>query len=212
MTVPAIDQSESTNRLRINDLEYGDDKRCRTINTFGLEVIEESSADAALETIKAPVISCKVSKNIIIEIQKLIAEVFAELARLSESDSRKTEEMKAKYQQLIEESADLMKRNGNAGPIVSFIGIAILVGTLGGATEQVRELGKFVSGQTPQIAGMLTTRWQAMSKLKGDQASLTLQECIEKIQNKQSDSNKKQDWLKILEAFLDAQKRASQSN
>lgn len=183
---------------------------------FSHEITEPPTGSSRINTIAeeagvSKIDTSRISENLIVELQKLIAQVFAQLARISESDSAKTEAMQKKYLALTKESADLMRKTGNAGPLISGVSCVIIMASHYGLKEDGQKLGKFVADQVPQIASMFTSNYQAIIKQKDNAASLELQKYIDKIGKNQSDGNKRQDYIKLLEAALESQKRASQA-
>jgi len=101
-----------------------------------------------------------------------------------------------------------MRKTGNAGPLIA---LASAVTVAASHYVGAQALGKSIADQISQIGSMVTTQYQADIKTRDNQASLELQKFQDKSGKTQANSTAKEDYKKLLDAALDAQKRASQT-
>jgi hypothetical protein len=149
--------------------------------------------------------------NFLIRVRKVVAEILAQLSKVSEKDRFQMEDMKQKYRNSSQEAADLQRTLGNAGLIVSVIGFGVLLSQFGFKNPADREVMKFLSEQCPSIGGMFTSRYQAHQKEADALSQLMLAEYNAKTSKSQSESSSKQEITNLLDKALESMKRAAAS-
>lgn len=170
------------------------------------------SANSLISNTLTQVSSLKSAQNNpIFELQKLISKIFAQMARISQADSEKTDALQKEYQILTKESASLIRKTGNASPWIATTGLVFLAASFYPANPDAKKLAEFISTQTPRVGEMFTSKYQAQGKEKDNLASLKLQMYVDKMGKKQSEGNSRQDYLKLLDAALASQKEASRA-
>ncbi|MES2274030.1 MAG: hypothetical protein V4487_07550 [Chlamydiota bacterium] len=95
--------------------------------------------------------------NFLIKVREVVAKILAQFNRISEKDRIQIDDMKAKYRKASQESANYQKKLGDAGLVISGIGLAILLGQFGFANDADRLIMKFISEQAPNVGGMFTS-------------------------------------------------------
>ena len=150
--------------------------------------------------------------NFMIRVRKVVAEILAQLNKISEKDRFQMEDMKQKYRKSSQESADLQRTLGNAGLIISVVGFGVLLSQFGFKNPADREVMKFLSEQCPHIGGMFTSRYQSSQKEADALSQLMLAEYNAKTSKSQSESSSKQEITSLLDKVLESMKRAAAAN
>ena len=149
--------------------------------------------------------------NYIVEIQKLVAQVFTELGRIATNSHSAVEDMKQKYLIGTVKVADLMTAQGRLGRNVALITFTVFCLRLGLQNPDDREITNVISQQMPHFCEMLTSGKSSQLETTRAQVMLELEKYKDKTASKQSDGNAKQDYLSLLQAFAELLKSASRA-
>lgn len=152
----------------------------------------------------------KMHPNLMIELQKLISQIFMQSSRIAENNSKRTETTKKDFQKFTLENAKWIRTGGNSGPLTA----GLSLGFLGASFFQTpdsnqRKLYEFLSSQTPQAASLFTSRYRAYAETASHTASLKLQEYTSSSNNKQFDSELRQACLQILKEAQETETKAA---
>ncbi|MBM3184566.1 MAG: hypothetical protein FJZ64_04610 [Chlamydiae bacterium] len=154
----------------------------------------------------------EVSFNYIIEIQKLVAQIFQKLGDISANDHQALEKMKQRFMNATLTSANLQSDYGRTGRNIGIAAFAIFIVRLGLPNSDDREIMRVISDQVPNVGSMFQMSIQAKRQQADGEASLELEKYRSKTASRQSEGNAKQDCIALLQAVAENQKSASRSN
>lgn len=149
--------------------------------------------------------------NYIVEIQKLVAQILAELGRISAHDHESIEKMKNKFMDASIKNANLQTDLGKANKYIGIASFALMSVRLFLPNADDKEIINIISNQAPNLAGMYTSGIQSRMQETSAESQLELEKYRTKTAAKQSDGNAKQDVLALLQAVAENQKSASRA-
>lgn len=150
-------------------------------------------------------------QNFMLKVQVLVAQILAQLNRISENDREKIEKLKTKYRNTTLEAANLQRELGTKG--LFFAGVSFAASFLRLAHNQDdKAIADVFAGQLcPRFGEMFQASTQADKDQASNLANLLLQEYQAKTNKGSSDSANKQEITGMLEKALRLLEAAARS-
>ncbi|MBI5272843.1 MAG: hypothetical protein HY861_02535 [Chlamydiia bacterium] len=150
--------------------------------------------------------------NYIIDLQKLVAQIFLQLQRVSVNDSQSIEKMKRSYFNATLKSADLQKDYGRKNLWIGTGSFALSFAMFGFPNAEDRGFLKMAADQTPHFFGLATAGIQSRKDIETATATLEIEMYRSKTNEKSSEGSTKQDFLALLQALAESLKSASRNS
>lgn len=146
----------------------------------------------------------------IIEVQKLVAQILAQLSRANQTDHQQIEKMKRSYEQLISKAGDEQRSSAQYALYSALTACATSFLQFGMPNQNDQQFLNVLSKDLiPQFGGMITTPHQVKGQMSREEAMLKLEEYRNKTAARQSEGNSKQDFLAVLNAAEELKRAAS---
>ena len=149
--------------------------------------------------------------NYVIEMQKLCAQIFNELGRISANDHEAIERMKNKFMNASLTNASLQSDYGRVNRNIGIASFAVISARLFMPNVDDREILNIISQQAPNLGGMYTSGLQSEMQKTSAESQLELEKYRTKTAAKQSDGSVKQDIMGLLQGVLQNQVSASRA-
>ncbi len=177
-----------------------------------LEQLEEIPAEHFAAVEQAITDNVEPDQNFMLKVQVLVAQILAQLNRISENDREKTEKLKTKYRTATLEAANLQRECGKNGLL--FAGIVFGTSLLQFASPNAddRSIANIFANQVCEKTGQLfDAGLRADMGQATNLANLLLQEYQAKASKGSSDSSNKQEITGMLEKALRLLESAARS-
>lgn len=177
--------------------------------------IDESEEAAPIAPIELPSLD---DVNFVVRVRELVAQLLAQLSRISENDRKQVETLKKEYRTSAQKAADMQVNMGWSGVAVAALAFAVnlsqfMISNPNVNTQRTdREIIQFLAGQIPNAGALFRDRYQAKQMEFGAVRDLRNQEIQMKNSKTQSESGSKQEILQLLTTALQLLKGASDRN
>lgn len=177
--------------------------------------IEEPEESVPVAPIELPSLE---DVNFVVRVRELVAQLLAQLSRISENDRKQVETLKKEYRTSAQKAADMQVNMGWSGVAVAALAFAVnlsqfMISNPNINTQKAdREIIQFLAGQIPTAGNLFRDRYQAKQMEFGAVRDLRNQEIQMKNSKTQSESGSKQEILQLLTTALQLLKGASDRN
>jgi hypothetical protein len=149
--------------------------------------------------------------SLIIEIQQLVSQIFRRQDQISDNKTQKMENLKSKFYNASQKSADFTRKDGKCG----FYTAAASVGLIAASTFFPKKslsqgMLQSLSSQASPLTGLISSGYRAEIRTNDNISSLKIQEITAQSNETQSSSELRQVCSRLLDSVLELYKKLSQ--
>ncbi len=209
---PPVLETGSPSPSLINRVSLGEVERAETASTIIANQLSgiDSEHFQAVEKAITNGENREPDTNYIIKVQCLVAQILAQLNRISEKDRTQIDQLKSKYKSKALEAADLQRTLGAHGLKFSLVALGASFLQFTTPFQSDRDILNILTREVcPKVGDLFGSSIQADMGQANSISSLLINEYQAKTSKGSSDASSKQEIISILEKALESLKRAA---
>ncbi|MEN9654505.1 MAG: hypothetical protein RL235_617 [Chlamydiota bacterium] len=170
----------------------------------------ERLTDAAIDELVSS--NSVADRNYIRIIHALVDRMIAQFGEMKQSQTEKFNELTKQYKELVAQGAGHQKRLGNAQPLITAFGVALMLSQFKINSDPMKNTVKYLAEQVPSVGNLFTSRIQAAMTTAQSLATLLNTEISGKMSEQQSDAGSRQEVIEFLRNALNTLVQASRAS